>query len=75
MKTIERKYISLAENRREHYDLQNSSRPIVTTWTATVEGNLSTGEHIYMYREGETSEEAYRALEAALNEQKWTIKV
>lgn len=75
MKTIERKYISLAENRMEHYSLQDSSRPVVTTWTATAEGPLSTGEHIYLYREGSTAEEAYRKLEVALIDQNWTIKV
>lgn len=75
MKTISRKYIYLAEDRTEHYNLTDSSRPITTRWTATAEGRLSTGEHIYLYREGATAEDAYRALEVALIDQNWTIKV
>lgn len=74
MKTIERKYISLAENQERAYDMVNGLTPTVTTWTATADGNLNTGEHIYIDRDGKTAKEAYRALEMALAEQDWEIE-
>lgn len=75
MKTIKRDSISLAENQQEHYSIDNGVVSVATTWTATVEGPLNTGEHVYMCRDGKTAEEAYRLLEHALNDQKWGIDV
>lgn len=75
MKTIDRKYITLTEDQVEHYSLTDGSRPVVTTWVATVDGKLSTGESIYLFRTGKTAEEAYRNLEVAVIDQKWEIKV
>ncbi len=75
MKTIERQYITLAESHIEGYSLQDSSVVVTAEWVASIQGPLSTGENIFIERKGKTAEEAYRALEAALNEQNWTIKV
>lgn len=75
MKTIKRDSISLAENRQEQYSIDNGVVTVATTWTATVEGPLSTGEHVYMCRDGKTAEDAYRLLEQGLNEQNWGIDV
>lgn len=75
MKTIERKYVSLVEEAEQGYSLRDGSIVNSLWWNATVDGPLNTGENIRTTRTGKTAEEAYRALEATLNEQNWTIKV
>lgn len=75
MKTIKREYITLTEEHETGYSLTDSSNVVSRWWVATADGNLSTGEHVYVSRNGDTAEKAYRALEQALSEQKWTIDV
>jgi len=75
VKTIERQYITLTEESETEYSLTNSSIAVSRWWVATADGNLSTGENIYLTRTGKTAEEAYRELEIALIDQNWTIKV
>jgi len=75
VKTIDREHIFLNEEYNSGYSLTDGSNIVSRWWTAAAKGSLSTGENIFIEREGKTAEEAYRALEAALNEQKWTIKV
>lgn len=45
-----------------------------TTWTASLDSSLSTGEDVQMSRYGSTAAEALATLEAAIAEQGWEIR-
>lgn len=74
MKTIKREYVSLDEESETGYSLTDSSNVVSRWWVASVNGFLNTGEGVSVTRTGKTAQEAYRALEFALQEQDWEIE-
>lgn len=48
--------------------------PAHTTWTATLDGNLSTGERVHIERFATTRQEAANALAEEIESQGWGIQ-
>lgn len=48
--------------------------PVSSTWYATLDGRLSTGEEAHLERWGTTSSEDLANLEAAIKENGWEIR-
>lgn len=66
--TVNRRDISLAEESEAITIIKR-----LTYWTASLDGRLSTREDVSISRRGDTSSEALRNLEQAIEEQGWLI--
>lgn len=72
--TVRRKDIELHEDVEFTDNLVKGFREGVTTqWTATLNGHLSTGEYLDMYRTGSTAASALETLKTAIEEQGWRV--
>lgn len=72
--TVRRKDIELREQVEYSNSLVKDAREGVTVqWTANLEGRLSTGEYVEMYRSGLTANAALETLKTAIEEQGWRV--
>lgn len=71
--SVRRKDISLHEEVQSLFNGIDGMATVPTGWTANLDGRLSTGEYVEMYRRGKTSDEAVKALEAAIKEEGWRV--
>lgn len=69
---VRRKDIELSEE-QETFEMFANSK-ILTTWVATLNGNLSTGEEVSMSRDSASAGEALLLLTEAIEAQGWEIR-
>lgn len=71
--TVRREDIELRERVVTEFSLMAGASDYTVGWVATLEGDLSTGESVWVCRRGSSAAEALTKLEAAIVEQGWGI--
>ena len=71
--TVQRSDILLEEYHEEAGTLYEPYARVSHYWTATLDGPLSTGEHVRISRTGEHAGEALLALRSAIEAEGWLI--
>ena len=71
--TVNRKDITVVEEQEYLYTLDRGNEVISTTWIATLNGEISTGESVELSRSGDTFSTALFVLEHAISQQGWGI--
>lgn len=72
--TVNRRDITLAEQVEHEISFIQVEGRSHYWWDASLYGRLSTGEEVNLSRQGATSAEALGHLEAAIEENRWSIK-
>lgn len=71
--TVRREDIELRERVVSEFSSVVGESDQVVGWQAALDGGLSTGESVWLYRGGGSATEALTKLEAAIAEQGWGI--
>lgn len=73
--TVQRENIKVEARTRESHAIGHFDADLfIVGWEATLDGCLSTGEHVYAEVRGKTAVHALSILEAVIREQGWEIR-